>query len=150
MYTSPDVVTRQGCYMGKSKLMAIRFDMELYNKIDKHELPNSDLVRNAVLQYLNGSRQDAPEKIEKVEDAIDDDEVYNEVYNTLYNTEVLPLKHDIKHLQEKIDMLNQSIYDLKSDKLFLQKQLHAQTLIAASRTPLLTRIKTKFLKDHGE
>ena len=136
---------KEGDYIGKSKLMATRFSMEMYNKIDNHELPNSELIRNAVIQYLNEGKQDnSTENIDTSEDT------YNEVYNTLYNTEVTPLKQEVKHLNDNISRLDQNVCDLKDDKLFLQDQLRAQTVIAAAKTPLLTRIKMKLLGQNRE
>jgi hypothetical protein len=117
--------------------MATRFSMETYNKIDNSELPNSELIRNAVIQYLNDGKQDnLTENIDTSEDT------YNKVYNTLYNTEMIPLKQEVNHLQ--------NVCDLKDDKLFLQDQLRAQTVIAAAKTPLLTRIKMKLLRQNSE
>ena len=136
---------REGDYIGKSKLMATRFSIEMYNKIDNHELPNSELIRNAVIQYLSNGKQDnSTENIDTSEDT------YNEVYNTLYNTEVTPLKQEVKHLNDNISRLDQNVCDLKDDKLFLQDQLRAQTVIAAAKTPLLTRIKMKLLGQNRE
>ena len=120
--------------------MATRFSVEIYNKIDNHELPNSELIRNAVIQYLNDGKQDnLTENIDTNEDT------YNEVYNTLYNTEVTPLKQEVKHLNDNISRLDQNVCDLKDDKLFLQDQLRAQTVIVAAKTSMLTRIKMKLL-----
>ena len=136
---------KEGDCIGKSKLMATRFSMEIYNKIGNHELPNSELIRNAVIQYLNDGKQDnSTENIDTSEDT------YNEVYNTLYNTEVTPLKQEVKHLNDNISRLDQNVCDLKDDKLFLQDQLRAQTVIAAAKTPLLTRIKMKLLGQNRE
>ena len=136
---------KEGDCIGKSKLMATRFSMEIYNKIDNNELPNSELIRNAVIQYLNDGKQDnSTENMDTSEDT------YNEVYNTLYNTEVIPLKHEVKHLNDNISRLEQNVCDLKDDKLFLQDQLRAQTVIAAAKTPLLTRIKMKLLGQNRE
>jgi len=143
LYTS--YTKKEGDYISKSKLMATRFSMEIYNKIDNHELPNSELIRNAVIQYLSNGKQDnSTENIDTSEDT------YNEVYNTLYNTEVTPLKQEVKHLNDNISRLDQNVCDLKDDKLFLQDQLRAQTVIAAAKTPLLTRIKMKLLGQNRE
>jgi len=138
-------IKKEGDCISKSKLMPTRFSMEIYNKIDNHELPNSELIRNAVIQYLNEGKQDnSTENIDTSEDT------YNEVYNTLYNTEVTPLKQEVKHLNDNISRLDQNVCDLKDDKLFLQDQLRAQTVIAAAKTPLLTRIKMKLLRQNSE
>jgi hypothetical protein len=136
---------KEGDCIGKSKLIATRFSMEIHSKIDNHELPNSELIRNAVIQYLNGGKQDnSAENIDTSED------MYNEVYNTLYNTEVTPLKQEVKHLNDNMSRMEQNVCDLKDDKLFLQDQLRAQTVIAAAKTPLLTRIKMKLLRQNSE
>ncbi len=136
---------KEGDCISKSKLMATRFSMETYNKIDNHELPNSEIIRNAVIQYLNDGKQDnSTDNIDTSEDT------YNEVYNTLYNTEVTPLKQEVKHLNDNIGRLEQNVCDLKDDKLFLQDQLRAQTVIAIAKTPLLTRIKIKLLGQNRE
>ena len=138
-------IKKEGDCISKSKLMATRFSMEIHNKIDNHELPNSELIRNAVIQYLNEGKQDnSTENIDTSEDT------YNEVYNNLYNTEVTPLKQEVKHLNDNISRLDQNVCDLKDDKLFLQDQLRAQTVIAAAKTPLLTRIKMKLLGQNRE
>jgi len=134
-------------FMVENKLVAVRFNMDLYNKIDKHELGNSDLIRNAVIQFLDGTTEDV---LHDMEDDNISDELYNEVYNTMYNTEVSPLKREIGYLKDKIDGLETTVYDLKDDKIFLQNQLHAQTVLNAVKTPLLSRIKMKLLKQHDE
>ncbi|MCK5030649.1 MAG: hypothetical protein KAR64_04220 [Thermoplasmatales archaeon] len=119
--------------------------MEIYNKIDNHELPNSQLIRNAVIQYLNdGKQDDSTENIDTSEDT------YNKVYNTLYTTEMTPLKQEVKHLNDNISRLEQNVCDLKDDKLFLQDQLRAQSVIAAAKTLLLTCIKIKLLGQNRE
>ena len=129
--------------MGKSKLMSVRFEENLYDKIEEHALPNSKLIRTAVLHFLNGS---LPTKNECEEDISDD--IYGNVYTTLYNMEILPLKQNIKHYEDTINMLEKTVINLENDKNFLQQQLHAQTLLTASKIPLLSRIKTKFLRAH--
>ena len=136
---------KEGDCISKSELMATRFSMEIYNKIDNHELPNSQLIRNAVIQYLNdGKQDDSTENIDTSEDT------YNKVYNTLYTTEMTPLKQEVKHLNDNISRLEQNVCDLKDDKLFLQDQLRAQSVIAAAKTLLLTRIKIKLLGQNRE
>lgn len=136
---------KEGDCISKSKLMATRFSMEIYNKIDNHELPNSQLIRNAVIQYLNdGKQDDSTENIDTSEDT------YNKVYNTLYTTEMTPLKQEVKHLNDNISRLEQNVCDLKDDKLFLQDQLRAQSVIAAAKTLLLTCIKIKLLGQNRE
>ena len=127
--------------------------MDMYNRIDRHELPNSVLIRNAVIQYLNNT--DGLEQSDitvEHKDKNDEtcNEIYNEVYNTLYNIEIMSLKKDIKYLNDKICGLEQNVFYLKDDKLFLQEQLHAQTILAAAKTPLLTRIKMKLLRQNSE
>jgi len=145
LYSYYTYTKKEGDCISKSKLMATRFSMEIYKKIDNHKLPNSELIRNAVIQYLNESKLDnSTENIDTNEDT------YNEVYNTLYNTEVAPLKQEVKHLNDNISRLDQNVCDLKDDKLFLQDQLRAQTVIAAAKTPLLTRIKMKLLGQNRE
>ena len=72
------------------------------------------------------------------------------MYNTLYNIEVTPLKQEVIHLNDNLSILKQNVYDLKHDKIFLQDQLRAQTVIAAAKTPLLTRIKMRLLGQNRE
>jgi len=134
-------------FMVENKLVAVRFNMDLYNKIDMHKLGNSDLIRNAVIQFLDESNESLPEDIE---DNSISDELYNEVYNSMYNTEISPLKQEIKYLKDKIGGLETTAYCLKEDKIFLQNQLQAQTLLIAAKTPLLSRIKMKLLKQSPE
>ena len=45
-------------HMGKTKLVACRFDVPLYNKINNHVIQNSDLIRKAVIQFLNSDTQE--------------------------------------------------------------------------------------------
>ena len=133
--------------MVENKLVAVRFNMDLYNKIDMHQLGNSDLIRNAVIQFLDESNESLPEE---TEDNNISDELYNEVYNCMYNTEISPLKQEINYLKDKIGGLEKTAYGLKEDKTFLQNQLQAQTLLIAAKTPLLSRIKMKLLKQSSE
>ena len=133
--------------MVENKLVAVRFNMDLYNEIDTHELGNSDLIRNAVIQFLDKSNEISPEETEDIGIS---DELYNEVYNSMYNTEISPLKQEINYLKDKIGGLETTSYDLKEDKIFLQNQLHAQTVLNAAKTPLLSRIKMKLLKQSSE
>ncbi len=133
--------------MVENKLVAVRFNMNLYNKIDTHELGNSDLIRNAVIQFLDESNEILPEETEDIDIS---DELYNEVYNSMYNTEISPLKQEINYLKDKIGGLETTAYGLKEDKIFLQNQLHAQTVLIAAKTPLLSRIKMRLLKQSSE
>ena len=83
--------------MNDTKVIAIRLDKELYNKIESHEMSRNSLVQEAIVQFLDNNAKDDDLKNE---DSVSD-EVYSEVYNTLYNSEMLPLKQKI-HYQEKI------------------------------------------------
>ena len=112
-------------HMGKTKLVACRFDMPLYNKINEHVIQNSDLIRQAVIQFLNNGTQ---ENIE-----VDDEDLYNTVYNELYNMEIAPLK-------QENDYLSRSVHVLEGDKCFLMDEVRALTIMSASKIPLLQRI----------
>ena len=68
----------------------------------------------------------------------------------MYNTEISPLKREINYLRDKIGGLETTVCGLKEDKIFLQNQLHAQTVLNAAKTPLLSRIKMKLLKQSSE
>lgn len=116
-------------HMSKNKLVACRFDDELYNKINKNVIPNSDLIRTAVIQYLNNT------PTEVIMES-DEDDLYNKVYNNLYNIEVVPLKQEIKYL-------NCTVVDLKDDKKWLMTQNNALLL---AKMPILGRIKMKLLQ----
>ena len=124
--------------MNETKGIAIKLDKEIYNKIENHEMPRNNLVQEAVIQFLNNKRDNGL----KDEDSISDD-IYGEVYNTLYNSEMLPLKQRIQFLEETITLLKEQLNEVRKDKLFLQSQLQALTVLMESNVPLLTRIKRK-------
>ena len=100
----------------QNKGIAIRINEDLYNKIEKQNIPRNDLVTDALIQYFSSPEGHQLEKQEIPSD------VYDEVYNTLYNSEIVPLKAKIKHQEEIVLMLQQSINSLKDDKKFLQEQ----------------------------
>ncbi len=129
--------------MADNKLIAVRFDKDLYNKIEQQNMNNSELIRKAVTQFLEGKDHIS----ELGEDDAISDELYNNVYNSLYNQEVTPLKTEIRHLNDKMEVLQTNILDLKSDKLFLQNEIQALTVLHAAKTPLLSRLKMKLLKN---
>ena len=124
--------------MNETKGIAIKLDKEIYNKIENHEMPRNNLVQEAVIQFLNNKKGIGL----KDEDSISDD-IYGEVYNTLYNSEMLPLKQRIQYLEETITLLKEQLNEVRKDKLFLQSQLQALTVLMESNVPLLTRIKRK-------
>ena len=124
--------------MNETKGIAIKLDKEIYNKIENHEMPRNNLVQEAVIQFLNNKKGSGL----KDEDSISDD-IYGEVYNTLYNSEMLPLKQRIQYLEETITLLKEQLNEVRQDKLFLQSQLQALTVLMESNVPLLTRIKRK-------
>jgi hypothetical protein len=132
--------------MGDNKLIAVRFDKNLYNKIEKQSMSNSELIRKAVADFL----QENTKKTTIEDDFNITDELYNNVYNNMYNYEVSPLKNEIKHLKDKIGVMQTAILDLKEDKVFLQNQMHALTVLNVAKTPLLSRIKMKLLKQNNE
>jgi len=110
---------------GKTKLVACRFDMPLYNKINNHTIQNSDLIRQAVIQFLNnGTRENID---------VDDEYLYSSVYNELYNMEIAPLKQENKYL-------TRSLHVLENDKSFLMDEVRALTVMTASKIPLLQKI----------
>jgi len=124
--------------MSETKGMAIRLDKELFNKIEKHEMSRNNLVQEAVIQFLNKSK----DSYLKDEDSISDD-IYGEVYNTLYNSEMLPLKQKIEYQGETIILLKEQLNEVRKDKIFLQNQLQTLTILMESNMPLLKRIKRK-------
>jgi len=124
--------------MNETKGIAIKLDKEIYNKIENHEMPRNNLVQEAVIQFLNNKKDSGL----KDEDSISDD-VYSEVYNTLYNSEMLPLKQRIQYQEETITLLKEQLNEVREDKLFLQSQLKALTILMESNMPLLTRLKRK-------
>lgn len=128
--------------MADNKLIAVRFDKELYNKVEQQNMNNSELIRKAVMQFLEGKHDVAVSE----KDTIISDGLYNDVYNSLYNQEVTPLKNEIKYLKDKVQLLQTNLVDLKSDKLFLQNEIQALTVLHAAKTPLLSRLKMKLLK----
>ena len=129
--------------MTKTKGIAIRLDDELFNKIEQHQTPRSELIRTAIYHYLNKTQypQDTTQP-----DADLSEDLYQEIYNTLYNTEVQPLKEEIQYHQRIVNLLERQLHDLQKDKQFLQEQLHAQTVLTASKIPWFQNIKTKLLK----
>ena len=124
--------------MSEMKGIAIRLDKELFNKIEKHEMSRNNLVQEAVIQFLNNTK----DSYVKDEDSISDD-IYGEVYNTLYNSEMLPLKQKIQYQGETIILLKEQLNEVRKDKIFLQSQLQALTVLMESNMPLLKRIKRK-------
>jgi len=124
--------------MNETKGIAIKLDKEIYNKIENHEMPRNNLVQEAVIQFLNNKKDSGL----KDEDSISD-EIYSEVYNTLYNSEMLPLKQRIQYQEETITLLKEQLNEVREDKLFLQSQLKALTILMESNMPLLTRLKRK-------
>ena len=124
--------------MSETKGIAIRLDKELFNEIEKHEMSRNNLVQEAVIQFLNNPKDSDL----KDEDSISDD-IYGEVYNTLYNSEMLPLKQKIQYQGETITLLKEQLTEVREDKLFLQSQLQALTILMESNMPLLKCIKRK-------
>jgi len=127
--------------MNDTKGIAIRLNKELYNKIESHEMSRNNLVQEAVIQFLNNTKSSGL----KDEDSISD-EIYSEVYNTLYNSEMLPLKQRIQFQEKTIDLLEKQLNEVRGDKLFLQNQLQALTVLMESNMPLLACIKRKLSK----
>ena len=117
--------------MERNKIIACRFDKDLYSKINEHDLKNSDIIRQAVKQFLNGHGQENAE--------IDDDDYYSTVYNDLYNVEMAPLTQENTYLKK-------TVHVLENDKVFLMDEVRALTVMSASRIPLLQRIKKRLLK----
>ena len=133
--------------MTKTKGIAIRLDDELYNKIEQHQTPRSELIRTAIHQYLSSAKH--PQDTSQPSTDLSED-LYQEVYNTLYNTEVQPLKEEIQYHQRIVTLLERQLQDLQKDKQFLQDQLHAQTVLTASKIPWFQNIKTKLLRQSKE
>ena len=127
--------------MNDTKGIAIRLNKELYNKIENHKMSRNNLVNEAIVQFLDNNPKDDL----KNEDSIPD-EVYSEVYNTLYNSEMMPLKQKIQSQEEIIKLLEKQLNEVRSDKLFLQKQLQVQTALMEVNMPLLACIKRKLSK----
>ena len=127
--------------MSETKGIAIRLNKELYNKIESHKMSRNNLVQEAVIQFLNNTKSSGL----KDEDSIPDD-IYGEVYNTLYNSEMLPLKQRIQYQEETITLLKEQLNEVRKDKIFLQSQLQALTVLMESNMPLLACIKRKLSK----
>jgi len=129
--------------MNDTKGIAIRLDKELYNKIERHEMPRNNLVQEAIVQFLDNNAKD--DDLINEDDGISD-EIYSEVYNTLYNSEMLPLKQKIQSQEKIINLLEKQLNEARGDKLFLQNQLQVQTALMESNMPLLACIKRKLSK----
>ena len=125
--------------MNETKGIAIRLNKDLYNKIESHKMSRNNLVQEAVIQYLNNTKNS---DLKEEEDSIPDD-IYSEVYNTLYNNEMLPLKQRIQYQEETIALLKEQLNEIRKDKIFLQNQMQALTVLMESNMPLLKRIKKK-------
>ena len=125
--------------LGKTKGIAIRLDQTLYNKIEKHELSRSELIREAVINYFN--KKEKPKKI--TEDIPED--IYNEIYNTVYNTEIVSLKEELKHMQKYNKMLEHRLNELSKDKEFMQNQIQLLTLHNTSNYSFLSLIKQRVI-----
>ena len=133
--------------MTKTKGIAIRLDDKLYSQIEQHQTPRSELIRTAIQHYLNNPTV----TIDSNENKNDlSEDLYQEIYNTLYNVEVQPLKEEIQYHQRIVSLLERQLHDIKKDKQFLQDQLHAQTVITASKIPWFQNIKTKLLKSKND
>jgi hypothetical protein len=100
----------------QTKGIAIRITEDLYDKIEMQNISRNDLITDALTQYFS-STFDLHKDIQDIPS-----EVYDEVYNNLYNIEIIPMKNKIKHQEQIIALLQESINTLKKDKGFLQKQ----------------------------
>ena len=136
------------------KPITVKFDETLYKKINKHPLTNSELIRKSCMMFLQsaetnrgidevipgntkgntGNTGNAPEEKDIP------DHVFSQMYNELYNVEVLPLKTEVKHL-------NQILNILQDDKKYLQEQNNALIL---GKHPLLTRLKMALIPSKNE
>jgi predicted RNase H-like nuclease (RuvC/YqgF family) len=79
-------------------------------------LPRNDLVIDALNQYFTSDINEHHETNDMPT------EVYEEVYSTLYNIEIIPLNKKLQHQEDIINLLHDSIENLKKDKQFLQTQ----------------------------
>ena len=137
------------------KPITVKFDETLYKKINKHPLSNSELIRKGCTMFLQSGEKNQGSDVvilgntqsnTKVDtgNTIGEedvpDQVYNQVYNELYNVEVLPLKTEVKHLTQILNML-------QADKKYLQEQNNALIL---GKHPLLTRLKIALLPSKNE
>jgi len=133
------------------KSITVKFDEMLYKKINKYPLSNSELIRKSCMTFLQNIEQnkDSSKVIPGNTDGNTNktlgekdipDHVYNQIYNELYNVEVLPLKTEVKHL-------NQILNILQDDKKYLQEQNNALIL---GKHPLLTRLKLALLPSKNE
>ena len=95
--------------MGKTYFVGVRFDKQLFNKLNDHSLNNSDLIRKSVKQYFR-----AGEPNRKIP----------EWDKTSFNN----------YDRDIVDLLNGQIQDLKQDKQYLQGQVNA---LMVSRYPRL-------------
>jgi len=129
------------------KPITAKFDETLYKKINKHPLSNSELIRKSCMMFLQNVEQNKdsskviPGNTNKTLGEKDiPDYVYSQMYNELYNVEVLPLKTEVKHL-------NQILNIIQDDKKYLQEQNNALIL---GKHPLLTRLKLALLPSKNE
>jgi len=68
-------------------------------------------------------------------------DLLNEIYSSVYNAEVIPLKKEIQHKLEIINMI-------EKDKTYLQSQNNA---LIMAKIPLITKLKMKLLdRKHEE
>jgi hypothetical protein len=102
-----------------TKGIAIRITTDLYNKIKQHDNTRNDIINEALTKYFNNGFETNDDEIPI--------EIYEEIYGTLHNTEISPLKKQINHAQQTIEMLNTQNTELKKDKQFLMD--HCDNLI---------------------
>ena len=137
--------TKDGTLMNKTKGIAIRLDDNLYNRIEQQKLPRSELIRTAIEHFLD---QEFHQQQNQDDDIADD--LYQDIYNTLYNAEVQPLKEELQYHNRIVTLLERQVQELQQDKQFLQDQLHAQTVLTASKNPWFQNIKTKLLRSKND
>ncbi len=137
------------------KPITVKFDETLYKKINKHPLSNSELIRKGCTMFLqSGKKNQGPDGVilgntqsntkgntrNTMGEKGISDHIYSQMYNELYNVEVLPLKTEVKHLTQILNML-------QADKKYLQEQNNALIL---GKHPLLTRLKMALLPSKNE
>lgn len=125
--------------MKETKGIVIRVDRELYDKIESHTLPQNELVQQALKQFFSEHANN-----EQNDGKIIPDEVYDEVYTTLYHTEMIPLKQQLQHQQDLIEVLQKQVNDYREDKKFLKDLLmQLQNDLKQRKKSFFSRLKKK-------
>ena len=125
---------------GITKGIAVRVHEDVLQVIEKSKLERSELIEKAVLNYFDKRSENQNANL-----TTDDlsDEFYAEVYNEIYNVEMVPLKHQLRHQQEIMMLLQEKIAGLEEDKSYLKSELSKLSGFAAAHKPLFSRRSTQ-------